>query len=166
MESEIEVFPSNSLGVIEHRDHAQAFHRTWNRDRAQVAQCGIDVQKVDQTFILSICRDAGACQYQRHPQAVLIEILLAHKAMLTDGQPIVATEYDNGVFGKASVVECLQYGSQTPIDVAYHGIIVGDVLSDFLRFAGVCFGILVSAFGRPSETERGHLLEIRRKGDF
>ena len=80
------------------------------------------------------------------PDAVLVQVLLAHQPVLADRQAVVSAIDDDGVPGQAIALQRLQNAPDFGVKVRDHAVVVGDVLAHFGLIARLRGQQLVAEF--------------------
>ena len=80
--------------------------------------------------------DAGGADDARHAGAVLVQVLLAHQAVLAHGEAVVGGVDHDGVFRPPGLGEGVEHPPDPRVQVGDHAVVVGHVPAHHLRRAG------------------------------
>ena len=122
----VEVRPPVSGRALQQRRQAPALHRLGDLAPGQVDDGGGDVDVEHHTGRPGPppgLVQAGIGHDQRHPDRVLIQQPAVAEAPLAEEHAVVAGEDDDGVVGRAEVVQLLHHPAQHHVDAADHPVV-------------------------------------------
>ncbi len=128
----------------------------------KVAERREDVQQIGVAVARLAPRHAGAGEDQRHPHRVLVEVLLAHQAVLADRQAVVAGHDDDGVVGEAALLQHVEQAAGLRVQVGDHRVVLGDV-APHLRLVARVGGQQLVADVQRAVVERVARQEVGRQ---
>jgi len=134
----------DGCAAIDHWQQACSFDRVGDGDIGQFAECGVEVVYVAQAGAFFCFWDCGAGDNQRDMDAVLIEVLLSHKAVAADSEAVVGGKDNNCVVGLARFLQRVEHPADLGVSVGNHGIVIGGVPANFGRRPGPGCELLVA----------------------
>ena len=139
-------------GILQRRMQAASLHRLRHGHAEQLAQRRKDVEQVTQGSTPRPARNPRSRHQQRHVHAVIVGALLAHQPVLSQRQAVVAREYDDGVVQLAGRPQGVDDPPHLGIQMADHGVVLGEVAANRGRGARITLQQLVAP--APADVER------------
>ncbi len=96
----------------------------------EIAGSGVHGVLIDHLVDALAGLDAGAGDEQRHTHGALVLVLLAHEAVLADGEAVVCGEDDVGVAGLAGGLESVEDAADLGVHVRDDGVVLAAVGAD------------------------------------
>lgn len=109
----------------------------------QVEQAPVDVEEVHESVPPFAARDEWPAQDQGYAHAVFVAALLAHEAVLAQGEAVVTGQDDDGLLHAAGALQGIEDPADLGVQVGDHGVVLGDVAADLGRLARRCSEKLV-----------------------
>ena len=133
---EIERVPYGLLPIVHGTNQAFAFDAGRLRCPRQFAQRREDVVEVDVGLTPLRFGDTGSGEDERDADAVLVAVLLAHQSVLADSQAVVTGQHDHRIVGETLLVQGVEHPPELVVEMADHGVVLGDVPANLLGLPG------------------------------
>lgn len=124
------------VGAPQQRAQVPSLHPRRDRRAGETQQGGQEIRVQAQGIEGPPGLEAGPGQQQRHPQAVLVQVLLAHQPVLPEGEAVIGGVDHERVLGEAEGLEGLEDAPDPVVEVTDHPVVVGEVAAHLLVLPG------------------------------